>query len=57
MQRSCLGTQNDGQEWEDVNLAWNATEYDGVSNIRCIQFLWVHPEDKTNSHKNPTVKY
>ena len=22
------------QEWEDVNLAWNASEYDGVSNIR-----------------------
>ena len=29
-----MKTKQTSQEWEDVNLAWNATEYDGVTNIR-----------------------
>ena len=35
-------TKQTSQEWEDVNLAWNASEYDGVTNIRYNEGFVMH---------------
>ena len=37
-----MKTKQTSQEWEDVNLAWNASEYDGVTNIRYNDGLVMH---------------